>query len=405
MANEEVTKATPTQARLESIDIYRGMVMFLMLAEALHLDKLNEHKEGLPSWVQRLFDGISFHTSHVPWSGCSLHDMIQPSFSFLVGVSLAFSFAKRNGIGQSWVRMGLHAVWRSFALIFLGIFLRSLNHPQTNFTFDDTLTQIGLGYGFLFLCASLSPRWLFGICGVILVAYWIAFAVYPTPAADFPYEQVGVPAAWPEHYTGFPSHWNKNSNLAWKFDTWWMNLFPREKPFPYSPGGYCTLSFIPTLGTMILGLIAGRWLQSEMLISRKMVLMIGAGAICMLAAWGLDFLGLCPIVKRIWTPSWTLWSGGICFLWIGALYAMCDTGLWNRWGVFWKIIGANSIVAYVMSWTLEEPLRAAVERHFGWLLDKIVTEPARPFLLGSVVLVIFWLVLRWLYRQRLFVRI
>lgn len=391
--------------RVESLDIYRGMVMFLMLAEVLHLSQLSSHKEGLPSWLQKLFDWITFHTSHVEWSGCSLHDMIQPSFSFLVGASLAFSYVKRSSSGQSWRRMLLHAMWRSFALIFLGIFLRSLGRSQTNFTFDDTLTQIGLGYLFLFLCAPLSPQWLFVVCSAILIGYWGAFVAYPLPGEDFPYEQVGVPVAWPEHYTGFASHWNKNSNLAWKFDTWWMNLFPREKPFLYSGGGYSTLSFIPTLGTMILGLIAGKWLQSPVRSSVKLVCMFALGAFLMDAAWFLDRQGLCPIVKRIWTPSWTLWSGGICFLWLGALHAICDVGQWYRWGSFWKVIGANSIVAYGMSWTLEEPIKGAVERHFGGLLEMIASDATRSFILGAVILSIFWIILKWLDRQRIYVRI
>jgi heparan-alpha-glucosaminide N-acetyltransferase len=395
----------PSATRLESIDVYRGLVMFLMLAEVLHWNKLSSHKEGLPIWIQHVFDWISFHTSHVAWGGCSLHDMIQPSFSFLVGASLAFSYTKRRSAGQSWIALWRHALWRSFVLIFLGIFLRSLGRSQTNFTFDDTLTQIGLGYGILFLCAPRSPRGLLLIAAGILVGYWGAFAAYPMPDANFSYEQVGVPMHWPEHYTGFASHWNKNSNLAWKFDTWWMNLFPREAPFLFSSGGYCTLSFIPTLGTMILGLIGGKWLQAEMQFPSKMRWLFGLGIACMLVAWLLDRLGLCPIVKRIWTPSWTLWSGGICFLVLGTLYALCDVWHYTRWGLFWKIIGANSIVAYVMSWTLEGPIQDAVERHFGWLLDEVVIEPLRPFVLGVAVLAIFWIILRWLYRQRLFVRI
>ena len=67
-----------------------------------------------------------------------------------------------------------------------------------------------------------------------------------------------MPADWPHHLGGFAAHWNKNSNLAWAFDVWFLNLFPREQPFVFNGGGYATLSFIPTLGTMILGLLAGR---------------------------------------------------------------------------------------------------------------------------------------------------
>jgi predicted acyltransferase len=80
-------------------------------------------------------------------------------------------------------------------------------------------------------------------------------------------------------------------------------------------------------------------------------------------------------------------------------------GQWYRWGTFWKVIGANSIVAYVMSWTLEEPIKMAVERHFGWLLDIAARDTAQPLLLGAIVLVIFWIILKWLDRQKIYVRI
>lgn len=395
----------PAPSRRISIDVYRGMVMFLMLAEVLHWSQWNEHAEGQSPWIRTVLDWLSFHTSHVEWRGCSLHDMIQPSFSFLVGVALAFSFTKRIELGQSWRAMFLHAVVRSVILIFLGIFLRSLGKPQTNFTFDDTLTQIGLGYWILFLFASLGTRWLLLATSLLLFAYWGLFAFYPLPGADFDTTRVGVPANWPEHFIGFESHWNKNSNPAWAFDTWWMNLFPRETPFLFSAGGYCTLSFIPTLGTMMLGLIAGKWLQSPGPEPDRSMRLLTAGLVCMALAIWLDTQGWCPIVKRIWTPSWTLWSGGICFLWLLTLHWICDLGRFSWWAYPWIVIGANSIVAYVMSWALEKPTHDAIERHFGWLLDRILEPALRPAVLGGLTLVLFWIALRWLYRNRIFVRI
>jgi predicted acyltransferase len=397
---------TVTQGkRVVSVDIYRGMVMFLMLAEVLHLSELREHFKTFPEWFQRFWDGVVFHTTHVEWAGCSLHDMIQPSFTFLVGTSMAFSFTKRTAQGQAWSSMLWHALFRSLLLVFLGIFLRSLGRSQTNFTFDDTLTQIGLGYWILFLLAPLAPRWLFGALIILLVGYWGAFVVYPLPPADFAYEQVGVPAAWPEHYTGFASHWNKNSNLAWAFDRWWMNLFPRETPFEYSAGGYCTLSFLPTLGTMLFGLIAGKWLEMEQATTRRLLLLVATGLACVGIAWLLDAYGICPNVKRIWTPSWTLWSGGICFLWLAALHAVVDVAGWKGWGYFWTVIGANSIAAYVMSWTLEAPIHAALQRHFGWLVDATIADPYRPLVLGAITLALFWGILRWMYRRGILIRI
>ena len=108
--------------RRTSIDVLRGMVMFLMLAEVLHWEQLLAVSGGFSEPVQRVLGWIVFHTSHVQWRGCSLHDMIQPVFSFLVGTSLAFSYTKRVKEGQSWQGMLMHALARSVTLILLGIF-------------------------------------------------------------------------------------------------------------------------------------------------------------------------------------------------------------------------------------------------------------------------------------------
>jgi heparan-alpha-glucosaminide N-acetyltransferase len=128
--------------RITSIDAYRGLVMFLMIAAGMRLYEVAKDKslENNPVWQT-----IGFHTNHVKWSGCSLHDMIQPSFSFLVGVALPFSLASRQAKGQGFGRMLFHAILRSLLLIALGVFLRSTHTTQTNFTFEDTLSQIGLG--------------------------------------------------------------------------------------------------------------------------------------------------------------------------------------------------------------------------------------------------------------------
>src|SRR5215213_1848676 len=201
--------------RVLSIDVFRGFVMFLMLAEAMQLWTLHD---AFPA--SRLWGWVAFNTTHVEWQGCSLHDLIQPAFSFLAGASLPFSIASRRNRGETFGRLFAHAVWRSLALIFLGIFLRSLNRPATYWTFEDTLTQIGLGYTFLFLLAFASQRIQIVTFTTILVAFWAAFVIYPLPGPDFDYAQVGVPAGWPHLYDGFRAHFNKNSNLAWAFDVW-----------------------------------------------------------------------------------------------------------------------------------------------------------------------------------------
>ena len=371
--------ATVKSERLGSIDAYRGLVMFLMLAEVLRLGAV---ARALPQ--SRLWQFLAYHQSHVEWVGCALHDMIQPSFTFLVGVSLPFSLASRRRRGQSTWRMTWHALWRSVILVALGIFLRSLGRSQTYFTFEDTLTQIGLGYFFLFLLANLRVRYQWLALALILVGYWLAFALYPAPGPEFDWQEVGVPADWPHHLQGFASHWDKNSNLAWAFDTWFLNLFPREKPFVYNGGGYATLSFIPTLGTMILGLIAGGWLKSERSPGRRLGLLFLAGVIGIAIAWALNFSGLCPIVKRIWTPSWTLFSGGLCFLTLAAFYAVIDAGGWRRWAFPLIVVGMNSITAYLMEWLAVSFLVDALNRHLGTDFFQSFGEAYAPFVARHV---------------------
>src|SRR4029453_14542962 len=115
-------------ARNVALDAYRGFVMVLMMAEVLRLPQV---ARAFPeSWF---WGFLAFNQSHVEWAGCSLHDLIQPSFSFLVGVALPYSIASRTAKGGTFGQMLLHALWRSLLLIALGIFLRSTSSSQTNF--------------------------------------------------------------------------------------------------------------------------------------------------------------------------------------------------------------------------------------------------------------------------------
>src|SRR5205807_4596567 len=177
------------------------------------------------------------------------------------GAALPFSLASRSARGQSTLRMTLHAAWRAIVLIALGIALRSIGKPRTNFTFEDTLTQIGLGYFFLFLLgwAQSATRWF--TLGAIVVGYWALFVWWVPEGAHLGLGGASSLGDAPYQLEGFADHWSKNSNFAWAFDAWFLNLFPRDVPFTHNTGGYVTLSFIPTLGTLILGLIADGSLQ------------------------------------------------------------------------------------------------------------------------------------------------
>ncbi|VTR98851.1 acyltransferase family protein [Tuwongella immobilis] len=402
-----MTPPQPTPPkRILSIDAYRGFVMFLMMAEILHLSGLTElyPTSTVMKWIQH-------HTSHVAWTGCSLHDLIQPSFSFLVGVALPFSLASRLTKGQSIQTLFVHALLRSLILIFLGIGLRSLGKSQINWTFEDTLTQIGLGYPFLFLIALTTLRVQIISLVTILVGYWFAFVLFPTPGPEFPYESVGVNRNGLYTWDGFQSHWNMNSNFAWWVDTHFLNWFPRESRFEFNRGGYSTLSFIPTLGTMILGLFAGNRLRSasspshEPTQSSTLRQFITIGVLLLIAGYGIHGCGICPSVKKIWTPSWVLFSGGWCFLMLAGFEWLTQRSQSFGIPTFFIVIGRNSIFIYCLVHIADRYLL----QWNRWLIQSILpvdlTAAWLTVIAGVFALAIYWGLLWIMNRKRWYIKI
>ncbi len=387
--------------RIASVDVYRGFVMLLMMAEVLSLQDVSEALPGNSFW-----QFLAFHQSHVPWTWLSLHDLIQPSFTFLVGVVLPFSIAGRKNNGATFGNVVKHAIRRSLILIFLGIFLRSIHSKQTNFTFEDTLTQIGLGYTFLVVLSYYSQRVQLMALVIILAGYWLAFALYPLPGDGFDYTSAGVVAGWEHNLNGFAAHWNKNTNLAWAFDRWFLNLFPRERPFLRNAGGYATLSFIPTLGTMIIGLFAGNALIAPTSATKKVKGFLITGVALIFAGILLHITGINPVVKRIWTPAWTIFSGGICFLMLAFFYSVIDVAGKKKWSFFLMVIGVNSIAAYVIA---DGGVRTFIESslyiHLGQKYDEVFGQAYASLVNGALVLFLEWLILYWMYKKKIFIKI
>src|ERR1700756_671529 len=140
--------AVQAPKRNVAVDAYRGLVMLLMMGEVLNFATVAHSYPGSLFWRV-----LAYNQTHVEWAGLGLHDMIQPSFTFLVGVALPYSVHSRMRKGQSFGHLLLHTIWRSLLLIALGIFLRSTHSTQTYFTFEDTRTQMCLGSPLAFLLA------------------------------------------------------------------------------------------------------------------------------------------------------------------------------------------------------------------------------------------------------------
>jgi predicted acyltransferase len=414
------TEATPAPERLRSLDAYRGFVMLAMASAGLGLVQVAEAHPN-----SRFWELLAGQFEHVSWRGCAFWDLIQPSFMFMVGVAMPFSEASRIARGEPWGRRFRHVLWRSLVLVALGIFLSSASSRQVNFTFVNVLTQIGLGYWFVWLVLRRPPWVQAAVAGLILVAYWGLFALYPVPPRGTP---SGLPANW-TFMQGFAAHWEKNLNAAADFDRWFLNLFPREKPFTFNEGGYQTLNFVPSIATMLFGVLAGKWLRSAYEARVKVLGLMLAGAVCLALGTTLDPVTvvdreswarldvLCPIVKRIWTPSWTVYSTAWTCWMLAGFYGVIDVLGWKKWAFPFTVVGMNSIAMYVMAQLLPGWIRRQIQIHvgtlFGWLHDRVGLPLSREVFAGSyapllwslAVLLVLWLATYWMYRRKLFLRI
>lgn len=397
------TKVAPLHYRLASIDAYRGFVMFLLLAEAFQLCKVAAAVPESAFW-----QFLCQQQSHAEWVGTNLHDLIMPSFCFLVGASLPFSIARRTAEGAKQQNHWIHAVIRSFLLIGLGLAIAALHARQMIvYPFDWILPQIGLAYPALFWLAFKPSHTAWISVIVILAVCWLVFVLYPIPSLDFDYERVGVSQPWLKEYglKGFEAHWQKNSNVAWAFDIWLLNLYPREKPFVGFPKGMTTLNFIPTLATMILGLMAGRILQGDLAPWSKLRWMVSAGLLGLIGGWALGVSGFCPLVKAIWTPSWVLFSGGWCFLLLGCSFLLTDWWGYARLAFPFTVIGTNALTAYLLGQVHSNLAFNALMRFVGRTPFTFLGEPYEPLLYGVVTVAGYWTALYILYRRRIFLRV
>jgi predicted acyltransferase len=389
----------PTAQRLVSLDALRGAIMLLMASSGFGVPQVARQFPDSAVWQL-----LGHEFEHAAWTGCTLWDIIQPAFMFMVGVALPWSVANRRARGQTGAAMFAHAMCRALFLVLLAVFLTSAWSPQTEWVFTNVLAQIGLGYVFLFLVGLARPRTQWGVAFGLLFAYWLAFALHPLAPPDFDWQAVGVSADWPR-LTGFAAHWEKNANFAASFDIWFLNLFPRQAPFTFNAGGYQTLNFVPSLATMIFGLLAGQQVRSDAPGATKCRRLLIAGLMGIVMGQVLAALGCCPIVKRIWTPTWAIFSGGLVTVLLAAFVAVMDLGGRQRWAFPLVVAGLNPITLYCL-WQLAPGfIRETLQTHLGQQVFASLGPTSVPMLERISVLVVLWLILLWMYRKRLFLRI
>ncbi len=359
MANESAQSK-----RLLSLDVYRGFTMFLMVSAGFGLSALADN----PGW-----EWLAGQVDHAAWAGCTLWDLIQPSFIFIVGVAMPFAFAARTAKGESRTDQFRHVWKRSLILLLLGVGRTILHTSTLSFSMIAVLQQIAVAYFFAFFLLGRKLSTQLGAVLLILLADWALFQFWPG---------VGEAGAYAK---------NANFHSAVELMIWGR----------FSTGGYAAFNALSSIATIILGIIAGDLLRTQLPDSRKTRYLLLAGLAGIVAGWLLS--PVIPVVKRIWTPSWTIYSAGWAALLLGAFYWIIEVKGKRAWSFAFMVVGMNSITIYLLVSLLRSPAKAWTWTVFGPLLARM--GDAGIIVHYCMVLLIFWYMVYWMYKRRIFLKV
>ncbi len=361
-------------ARLIALDAFRGFTIAAMILV------------NYPGSWHHVYPPLL----HVEWHGITPTDLIFPFFIFIVGVSIVLAYNKRLDAGHPKNEMYQKIVTRSVKIFAVGIFLALF--PLFNFEnirVAGVLQRIALVFAacaFLYLNTDWKTQAWTG--AVILIAYWLAMTLIPTPGPGKPMLEPGV-------------------NLAAWID---QQLLPgRMWQGDWDPEGI--LSTFPAIVTGITGMLAGKLIVSGKSRERTVIWLFSIGFICTVAGemWGWVF----PINKNIWTSSYVLYTSGLAAMTLATAMFIIDMLGYRRGTRFGIIYGANAITAYVLAGVLSGLFYSipywggdSLNHHFVGGLSGMGLEPKFASLMFALIYVfIIYVPVYFLYRKKIFIKL
>ena len=372
--------------RLLCLDIYRG----LMVAGMIVVDNPGSDEHAYWPIV------------HAEWNGWTPADFIFPSFLFLVGISLVYSFDARRQRGQTNQQILWHVFKRSLILIAIGLLVNAspiYGLDLHTWRLEGVTQRIALCYFF----AAILELWA-GRRGQVLaflacvLGYWALLRFAPVPAAGFP----GRDIPFMDQVQNFPAWVDRKLFMGHLYNV------------THDPEGI--LHTIPAIGTTLIGVFTGRWLRSKRNVSQLIAGMVFFGILGMLSGefWNRWF----PINKNLWTSSFVLFSGGFCLLFLSVLYWMTEMKQWRgKWTMPILVFGMNAIAGFVADSLIYGPgytftVTAANGTKMNWHeaaqphLEAAGLSVANASLFYSVgAVLICWILVWFLWRKKIFLKI
>ena len=357
--------------RLLSLDGLRGFDMLWIIGGAEIV------KDLAKVWPGSFSTDLAQQFEHVAWAGLHVFDIIWTLFMFMVGVSLAFSIAKRKLRNESSRSIYSHAIMRALILFVLGMaaqgnlldFNLATLHP-----FYSVLHGIAAGYLIATIVTlNLRAKGQAIVTAIFLVSYWILLLVIPVPGVGR-----GVLTS-----TG---------NAATYIDSLIMGRF-------YYGENTWFLSYLGFASSVLIGVLAGELLLSTRSKKTKCLTLYAYGA--GLLALGLIWSIWLPIIKLLWTSSFVLVAGGISCLMMATFYLIIDVLDYTKWVFPFSVIGMNALAVYMA--TILFDFRKIGNVFVGGLLPRVGRWD--DVLAQSAALAVVWLILYWMYRTRSFVKL
>jgi predicted acyltransferase len=372
MNTNEQTISSPLTERVTSVDFFRGFTMFLLAGEATHLyGQFHKFDSGIMQ-----FFGTQF--SHHQWHGLHFWDLIQPFFMFIVGVAIPFAVANRTKKGDSNRTITLHALKRSFLLLFFGWALYFAAAGKLVFQFQNVLAQLSVTYLVAFMIMKKSFRFQLIFTIIILLLIDLAYRFFPVDGFNHPwvnYENLG---AWVN---------NKIEGVD-KASTW------------------ASLNCVSTTAHTVWGVLCGKLLMSDKSPAKKIQILIIAGVSGLIIGNTLDLLNVTPIIKKIATSSFVFASGGWAILVLCFSYWLIDVKkLFTRGSKFFIIVGMNSIFIYLFFEIGGSDLISKIIAPFSRLLFSWGGELTVGIITSLAVWAALWYLCYWLYKNKLFIKI
>lgn len=372
MKTSEQNNVSQISGRINSIDFFRGLTMFLLVGEST---LLFEHFLDSENSILQF---IGTQLSHHEWHGLRFWDHIQPFFMFIVGVSIPFAVANRLKRGDTIKSINNHAFKRSFLLLFFGWALYCISAGEIVWRFQNVLAQLSVTYLVAFLIRNKSYTFQIIFTIAILIFIDLAYRFFPVENFNHPwvnYENLG---AWVN---------NKIEGVS-KASEW------------------ATLNFVSTTAHTVWGVLCGKLLMSEKPANKKLKTLIVAGVAALVAGYTLDLLDITPIIKKIATSSFVLTSGGWTILALCLCYWLIDVKkLFATGQNMFKIVGMNSIFIYIFFHVGSSDLISTLFTPFTKLLFSWGGALTVAIMTSLATWAALWYICYWLYKNKIFIKI